>query len=124
MEAVYEAKVKNTQLLFSMGGISIKNTIIPYRLFYFGIDLEYCLYLTTNNTDEYKDNQADMFNDRYGDDSVLFKSKFDAIPSIADTYIPSWEKDELVNHAFDRISNFKMLFDWIDQLVDRKILKN
>ena len=99
-----------------MGKISLKNTDIPYRLFYFGIDLEHCLYTTTNHTDKYKADQAYLFDDQYGDNSVLFKNRFDIIPSIADTYHPSWKKEELIMHAFDRISNFKLLFDWINEL--------
>ena len=41
MKDIYNAKVKNTQTLFSMGKISLKNTDIPYRLFYFDISQFY-----------------------------------------------------------------------------------
>ena len=117
IEQVYKAKVANIKMLYSLPKFSISKIEIPYHLFYFGIDLEYALYHTTNNTDAYKTEQSFKFDQQYGDDASLFKKQFDAIPAIDITYVGSWSEAKLVNHAYDQISNFKFIFDWIDELM-------
>lgn len=117
MEQVYSAKVANIKALSSFPKFSFNKIEIPYHLFYFGIDLEFALYHTTNNTDFYKTEQSFKFDQQYGSDAKLFKKQFDDIPAIGATYVESWDETKLVNYAYDQIANFKFIFEWIDELM-------
>lgn len=121
LSKLYGTKVQNTQKIFNMKFISIKDQnqkpiLVPYKLFYFNIDLEHALYGTTNHTPEEKLQFAENFDIDFGKDAVLFKEQLDKIPIINPDYKLSWDKSTLAVHSFDRISNISLLFEWINEL--------
>lgn len=87
-------------------------------------DLEYALYRTSNNSGQNKRDQAYRFNEAYSDDPELSKRQLDNIPFIASVYEPSWNRQKLKENAYERISNFSLLFSWLSDLIPKTFSKD
>lgn len=112
-----EAKQQNLLRLSSCAQMTINKVEIPYQIFYFGVDLEHALYGRVNCTDEEKTALSETFDDQYGDGGEAFVTRMAQIPILSSSYRPSWENEGLKAKAFDPLSNFLIVFDWIQGLM-------
>lgn len=115
-----EAKQQNLLRLNCCDHMTINKVEIPYQIFYFGIDLEHALYGLANCSDEEKTRLSDEFDEQYGDGGEPFLERMRQIPTLATEYRPSWDSDGLNAKAFDRLTNFLIVFDWIQELMNPK----
>ena len=112
-----EAKQQNLLRLNACDHMTINKAEIPYQIFYFGIDLEHALYGRVNCTDDEKESLSKAFDDQYGDGGDPFLERMRQIPNLSPLYRPSWDDAGLEAKAFDPLSNFLIIFDWIQELV-------
>ena len=115
-----EAKQQNLLRLNACDHMTINKAEIPYQLFYFGIDLECALYGRVNCTDDEKESLSNTFDDQYGVGGEPFLERMRQIPILSPFYRPSWDDAGLKAKAFDPLSNFLIIFDWIQGLMARQ----
>lgn len=106
------AKKDNLDNLHLCPFLNINNVKIPYRLFYFGINLEHCLYNTPNATKDDKEDFSNTFDEKFAKDSARFEERIIDLPSLSDDYLRSWETNQLSSKAFDPITNVAILLRW------------
>jgi hypothetical protein len=110
------AKKMNINVLFSRNEFVLKKVKIPYRLFYFGINLEHCLYRLPNCTDEEKEAQADSFDERYANKPADFEEFIKGLPCLSNDYVKSWKEKDLSKNAFAQITNISIFLDWMREM--------
>ncbi len=95
---------------------------VPFRAFYNNLNLEHSLYNDTNcNSEDQKNHLARTFVQNYRNKPIDFYKYISSIPSLSPKgdYKQSWNEYQLLKHAFDRLTNIKIMIDWIVDLAKK-----
>lgn len=115
-----EIKQIAMDILFDTDIINLKKKKIPYKAFYFNLNMEHVFYNDINNLSlEKKENFAISFRNEYYEKPNEFISFINDLPIVADNYKTSCNNIELKKHPMDRITNIKYLYEWIIELVNK-----
>lgn len=109
-------KRANIETLSTTPNFKIGECIIPYKLFYFGINLEHCLYDRPNCSDEEKQVLAESFDEEHAEKSNQFEQRLRALPFISEDYLKSWNETELEKQALKPLTNICILLDWVKEI--------
>ena len=105
----------------ALGIMSTENKVIlsnkvavPFHAFYCGTNLEHTLYNDiAHHTMEEKTILAKLWASNYKKDHIKFYETISSLPSISSSYNESWNEKELAKNAFSRITNLKIMIDWV-----------
>ena len=103
------------QILAGINKVKINNEFyVPFKIFYCNLNLEHVLYnKLINFTQEEKEDRARNWAIDYRKDAEKFYEEICSFPSFSDDYCLSWNETELRKRAFDRLTNIKLLLDWL-----------
>ena len=107
-------KIDSFGIMSTTPFVIINNKQIPYRSFYFSVNLEHALYndITIVDADD-KMKAARKWASRFKNNHVAFYESVKSIPRLADTYDDSWAENALRKNPFGRFSNLLLMIDWI-----------
>lgn len=92
---------------------------VPFRAFYNNTNLEHVLNNNTrNNTQNEKMRLARTFVRQYRKKPEKFYSFLSSLPTLSPQgdYRATWNEYQLSKHAFDRLTNIRILIDWIESI--------
>lgn len=109
-------KRANIEALSTTPSFKIGEYVISYKLFYFGINLEHCLYDAPNCSDEEKRDYAEAFDEENAKKSDQFERRLRDLPFISEDYLKSWNGTELEKRALKPLTNISILLDWVKEV--------
>lgn len=98
--------------------ITFKNysKLIPYRAFYFNVNIEHALYNEVVNDVNLKFKYSMDFSLECKNDKNKFYDTLSSIPTISTKYLESWNEIKLKMKPLDRLTNIICLIQWIEEL--------
>lgn len=95
--------------------------VVPFRAFYCSVNLEHSLYNDTlSRKPEEKMALAKQWASKYKQNANEFYLAVSSIPRLGDGYLESWDERELRKNPFSRLSNLKIMIDWLTVLPPQK----
>lgn len=113
--------------LMKMGNLGFENhlsaglILIPYRYFFFGLNLEHAFYRQTNCSLNEKERLSLAFDDEYGESLETWVGFIKSLPYKGDTYEDSCREARQKENAFIPMTNLRFVLDFIDELISGRI---